>query len=99
MGLIVNQIVIRVPNEKNSPYKCQSKNTYSNYTATFVCLTVQELGIKELLPAYSDPNLQPQDLVTGVCFASGGTGFDPMTPKIVVQLIDEYSNLISQIPC
>ncbi|KAF3446808.1 hypothetical protein FNV43_RR11988 [Rhamnella rubrinervis] len=52
---------------------------------------VQELGIKEFLPAYSDPNLHPQDLITGVCFASGGTGYDPMTPKIasVISLSDQ----------
>ncbi|QHN84023.1 hypothetical protein HN51_038632 [Arachis hypogaea] len=43
---------------------------------------VEELGIKELLPAYLDPNLQPTDLVTGVCFASGGAGYDPLTSKL-----------------
>ena len=47
-------------------------------------LLVKELEIKELLPAYMDPNLQPQDLITGVCFASGGSGYDPLTPKIAV---------------
>jgi len=46
--------------------------------------TVEELGIKELLPAYLDPNLKPSDLPTGVCFASGASGYDPLTPKIVV---------------
>ena len=45
---------------------------------------MEELGIKELLPAYRDPSLQPKDLLTGVCFASGGTGYDPLTPKVVV---------------
>ncbi|PON93932.1 Lipase [Trema orientale] len=49
-------------------------------------LLVEELGIKEYLPAYLDPNLGPKDLPTGVCFASGGTGFDPMTPKIAAVL-------------
>ncbi|XP_030934786.1 GDSL esterase/lipase EXL3-like [Quercus lobata] len=44
---------------------------------------VEELGIKDLLPAYRDPSLQPKDLLTGVSFASGGTGYDPLTPKIV----------------
>ncbi|GLT44539.1 hypothetical protein SLA2020_184270 [Shorea laevis] len=39
-------------------------------------------GIKELLPAYLDPTLQLQDLLTGVCFASGGAGYDPLTSKI-----------------
>ncbi|KAB2628273.1 T4O12.12 [Pyrus ussuriensis x Pyrus communis] len=46
-------------------------------------LIASELGIREYLPAYLDPNLRPQDLPTGVVFASGGTGFDPMTPQIV----------------
>lgn len=48
-------------------------------------LLVEALGIKELLPAYRTPNLQPQDLKTGVCFASGGAGYDPLTAKLVVQ--------------
>ncbi|KAI6673474.1 hypothetical protein NL676_001380 [Syzygium grande] len=39
----------------------------------------EALGIKELLPAYLDPNLQDKDLPTGVCFASGGSGLDPLT--------------------
>lgn len=39
-----------------------------------------ELGIKELVPAYLDPNLQIKDFPTGVSFASGGTGYDPLTP-------------------
>ncbi|GKV45084.1 hypothetical protein SLEP1_g52208 [Rubroshorea leprosula] len=41
-------------------------------------------GIKELLPPYLDPNLQLQDLLTGVSFASGGAGYDPLTAKIVL---------------
>ncbi|BBG94795.1 GDSL-like Lipase/Acylhydrolase superfamily protein, partial [Prunus dulcis] len=40
------------------------------------------LGIKELLPPYLDPNLQSPDLPTGVCFASGSSGYDPLTPTI-----------------
>ncbi|KAJ4714147.1 GDSL esterase/lipase [Melia azedarach] len=43
----------------------------------------QGFGVKDLLPAYLDPNLKPQDLVTGVSFASGGNGYDPLTAKIV----------------
>ncbi|KAJ1421600.1 SGNH hydrolase superfamily [Sesbania bispinosa] len=45
-------------------------------------LLVEELGIKEYLPAYLDPNLKSSDLLTGVCFASGASGYDPLTPKI-----------------
>ncbi|KAJ8772642.1 hypothetical protein K2173_027819 [Erythroxylum novogranatense] len=47
-------------------------------------LLAEELGVKELLPAYRDPNLRPEDLLTGVCFASGGSGYDPLTPKITM---------------
>ncbi|CAN6582458.1 unnamed protein product [Malus baccata var. baccata] len=54
-------------------------------------LIASELGIREYLPAYLDPNLRPQDLPTGVVFASGGTGFDPMTPQIasVISMDDQ----------
>ncbi|KAJ1424167.1 Zinc finger, SWIM-type [Sesbania bispinosa] len=45
-------------------------------------IVVEELGIKELLPAYLDPNLQPSELATGVCFASGGAGYDPFTAQL-----------------
>ncbi|XP_060211795.1 GDSL esterase/lipase EXL3-like [Lycium barbarum] len=49
-------------------------------------LIVDELGIKELMPAYLDPNLQAEDLKTGVSFASGGCGFDPQTAIIAAAL-------------
>ncbi|XP_022978719.1 GDSL esterase/lipase At5g45960-like isoform X1 [Cucurbita maxima] len=39
-------------------------------------------GIKELIPPYLDPNLEMKDLLTGVSFASAGSGFDPLTPAI-----------------
>lgn len=43
--------------------------------------------MKEYLPAYLDPNLSTEDLLTGVSFASGATGYDPLTPKIAVLLV------------
>ncbi|KAL7611496.1 hypothetical protein Lser_V15G05015 [Lactuca serriola] len=43
---------------------------------------VNALGVKEYLPAYLDPLIQDQDLKTGVSFASGGSGYDPITPTI-----------------
>ncbi|KAL8459169.1 hypothetical protein ACS0TY_036586 [Phlomoides rotata] len=46
-------------------------------------LIAEELGIKDLIPAYLDPNLNPQDLPNGVSFASGGCGYDPQTAHIV----------------
>ena len=33
--------------------------------------SAEEFGVKELVPAYLDPNLKLQDLLTGVSFASG----------------------------
>ncbi|KAK3007330.1 hypothetical protein RJ639_016746 [Escallonia herrerae] len=46
-------------------------------------LIAEELGIKELVPAYLDSNTKDEDLRTGVSFASGGSGYDPQTPKLV----------------
>ncbi|KAE8732715.1 GDSL esterase/lipase [Hibiscus syriacus] len=40
------------------------------------------IGIKEYLPPYLDPNLSIEDLMTGVSFASAGTGLDPLTAQI-----------------
>lgn len=38
-----------------------------------------KLGLKELLPAYLDGNLTGSDLLTGVSFASAGSGLDELT--------------------
>ncbi|KAI3960649.1 hypothetical protein MKX01_003823, partial [Papaver californicum] len=46
-------------------------------------LIVKAFGIKDVLPAYLDPSLGGNDLLTGVSFASGGAGYDPLTAKIV----------------
>nr|VDD43499.1 unnamed protein product [Brassica oleracea] len=35
-------------------------------------ILAEELGIKPTIPAYRDPNLRQEDLLTGVTFASGG---------------------------
>ncbi|XP_019054470.1 PREDICTED: GDSL esterase/lipase At5g42170-like [Nelumbo nucifera] len=54
-------------------------------------ILAEELGIKEFLPAYLDPNLQTEELLTGVCFASSGTGYDPLTSQVtsVLSLSDQ----------
>ncbi|KAJ0734695.1 putative triacylglycerol lipase [Helianthus annuus] len=39
-------------------------------------------GVKDIVPAYLDPTLTIQDLMTGVSFASAGSGFDPMTATL-----------------
>ncbi|KAL3505420.1 hypothetical protein ACH5RR_035261 [Cinchona calisaya] len=50
---------------------------------TPVDLLAEELGIKDIIPAYLDPQLQANDLPTGVSFASGGSGYDPQTSQLV----------------
>ncbi|KAK7280768.1 hypothetical protein RJT34_25835 [Clitoria ternatea] len=45
-------------------------------------LFAEELGVKDYLPAYLDPKLQPSELPTGVNFASGGAGYDQLTSKL-----------------
>ncbi|KAL1370568.1 hypothetical protein HN51_000811 [Arachis hypogaea] len=59
-------------------------------------------GVKKLLPPYLDPNLQLEDLLTGVSFASGGAGYDPLTSKLMsvislteqLNMFKEYINKI-----
>ncbi|KAL5995679.1 hypothetical protein ACLOJK_025747 [Asimina triloba] len=65
----------------------------------------ESLGIKDLLPAYYDPDLTPEDLLTGVSFASGGSGYDSLTPKLAsaislsdqLMLFEEYKEKIKAI--
>ncbi|MED6155187.1 hypothetical protein PIB30_002916 [Stylosanthes scabra] len=40
------------------------------------------VGLKDLLPPYLDPNITNQELITGVSFASAGSGYDPLTPTL-----------------
>ncbi|KAJ0466638.1 putative triacylglycerol lipase [Helianthus annuus] len=42
-------------------------------------LLVEAFGVKDYLPASLDPLIKDKDLQTGVSFASGGSGFDPLT--------------------
>ncbi|XP_010033516.1 GDSL esterase/lipase EXL3 [Eucalyptus grandis] len=65
-------------------------------------LFVEAFGVKQYLPAYLDPSLKLEDLLTGVSFASGATGYDPLTPQIAsalslsdqLNLFKEYVNKI-----
>ncbi|KAJ1413039.1 SGNH hydrolase superfamily [Sesbania bispinosa] len=61
-----------------------------------------KFGVKKLLPAYLDPNLQLQDLLSGVSFASGGAGYDPLTSELafVISLsgqLDMFKEYIQKI--
>ncbi|KAJ3691271.1 hypothetical protein LUZ61_020435 [Rhynchospora tenuis] len=64
-----------------------------------------QLGIKEYLPAYLDPELSDEDLLTGVSFASGGAGFDNITAEVVsvytlwdqLQMFEEYKRKLKSV--
>ncbi|XP_031131979.1 GDSL esterase/lipase At5g45960-like [Ipomoea triloba] len=40
------------------------------------------IGVKEYVPPYLDSTLTTDELMTGVTFASGGSGYDPLTHQI-----------------
>ena len=50
-------------------------------------IAVKGLSIKDFLPAYLDPKLQDSDLITGVNFASSGSGLDNLTSNILVDAV------------
>ncbi|GAB2252350.1 hypothetical protein Droror1_Dr00005197 [Drosera rotundifolia] len=57
------------------------------------CL-VEKLGIKEYLPPYLNQSLEFQDLVTGVNFATGATGYDPVSAQLAtVKSLDDQLEL------
>ncbi|CAN8275631.1 unnamed protein product [Cochlearia groenlandica] len=49
----------------------------------FSDIIAEGLGIKKFLPAYRKRSTSSRDLKTGVCFASGGAGVDPVTSKLL----------------
>lgn len=40
------------------------------------------VGVKELVPPYLDESLSEDELLSGVSFASAGSGYDPLTPRL-----------------
>ncbi|CAK7325205.1 unnamed protein product [Dovyalis caffra] len=50
------------------------------------------LGLKDLLPAYLDPELTENDLLTGVSFASAASGLDPLT-SLTTRALDVSTQL------
>ncbi|XLR18532.1 hypothetical protein S83_046444, partial [Arachis hypogaea] len=49
---------------------------------TLLLCTASYLGLKEFLPPYLDLNLTNQELISGVSFASDGSGYDTLTPTL-----------------
>ncbi|XP_057840551.2 GDSL esterase/lipase At2g42990-like [Cryptomeria japonica] len=64
---------------------------------------VEGLRVKEFLPPYLDPKLKAQNLLTGVCFASSGSGLDNLTAHLLevipvwkqIEYFKEYKNRIA----
>ena len=56
----------------------------------------EAFGLKPFVPAYLDPKFGISDFVTGVCFASAGTGYDNATSDVLVSLL--VSRCISYAP-
>ncbi|XP_074306055.1 GDSL esterase/lipase At5g45960-like [Silene latifolia] len=40
------------------------------------------VGVKELIPPYLNASLSVEELMSGVSFASAGSGYDPLTPQL-----------------
>lgn len=57
---------------------------YESWFFVFPNFIADYLGVKPVVPAYLRPGLTQEDLLTGVSFASGGSGYDPLTPIVVV---------------
>ncbi|KAJ6432424.1 hypothetical protein OIU84_019626 [Salix udensis] len=60
------------------------------------------LKIKEAVPAFLDPKLSDQEIITGVCFASAGSGFDNQTNAVtkiipVLKQIDLFRKYIARL--
>lgn len=63
------------------------------------------LGVKETVPAYLSQTLGDQDLLTGVSFASGSTGYDPITSTLAsvismpdqLELFSEYKERVKAV--
>ncbi|EEC80568.1 hypothetical protein OsI_22892 [Oryza sativa Indica Group] len=67
--------------------------------------SASKLGVKELIPPNLGDGLQLDDLLSGVAFASGGSGYDPLTSKITtaisssqqLQLFEEYKEKLKSL--
>ncbi|KAK9999088.1 hypothetical protein SO802_018691 [Lithocarpus litseifolius] len=60
------------------------------------------LGIKDNVPPFLDPNITNDELRTGVCFASAGSGYDNWTVDIskfipVMKQIDYFKNYMERL--
>ena len=56
------------------------------FNQKIIVVSASLIGIKQYVPAYLGTRLDDQDLLTGVSFASGGGGYDPLTAELVVHV-------------
>uniref|UniRef100_A0A0D9XG52 GDSL esterase/lipase EXL3 n=2 Tax=Leersia perrieri TaxID=77586 RepID=A0A0D9XG52_9ORYZ len=60
-------------------------------------LLASRLGLKDLVPPYLGTDIADEDLLTGVSFGSGGTGYDPLTSTLVAVLpMQEELNMFAE---
>ncbi|KAL6226993.1 hypothetical protein ACLB2K_000952 [Fragaria x ananassa] len=86
-GLLCNKHTPGTCNDASKFVSAYITSTTTIGTLILISFLADEgVGVKKILPAYMDPNLQLQDLLTGVCFASAGSGYDPLTPKLQYQI-------------
>jgi hypothetical protein len=83
-----NFFILRLFADCNLKPFIYGKNRMNIFLLSFLTkksfFSASKFGVKKLLPASLDPNLQLQDLLTGVSFASGGAGYDPLTSQLAV---------------
>ncbi|XP_050229314.1 GDSL esterase/lipase At2g30310-like [Mercurialis annua] len=65
-------------------------------------LIASALGIKELVPPFLNSDLSDNEIITGVNFASAGSGFDNLTTRVtraipVLQQIDYFKTYITRL--
>jgi len=53
------------------------------------------MGIKDTVPPFLDPHLSDSDIITGVCFASAGSGYDNLTDRATSTLsVDKQADML-----
>ncbi|KAG8091683.1 hypothetical protein GUJ93_ZPchr0012g20498 [Zizania palustris] len=78
----------------HSGYACDANTTLPTMT---MVRSATQMGIKQYVPAYLGAELSDFDLLTGVSFASGGCGFDPLTAELVsVLTMDNQLDLFKE---
>lgn len=71
-------------------YLLHDKASWKGKIIVIIIISAEAFNVKKIVPAYLDPNVQLEDLLTGVTFASGGAGYDPQTSNLVVCIMYGY---------